>query len=99
MITFNNKLKDFFHIKRLSISILIVLISIIIPSFNYFESKLIFGYPFRFLTIYDSINNMKPNQSLIQFIKIDLGIFIINILIVNTLIYFAQILIKRIKYK
>lgn len=68
------------------ISIIIVICTIFLPSLAHGEHSYLFGYPFRFFSIYDSITNIKPSDTLLKFVKIDVMLFVVNIFIVNIIL-------------
>ncbi|WXR62692.1 hypothetical protein WG909_05480 [Peptostreptococcaceae bacterium AGR-M142] len=85
-----------FKISKLAI--IIVLLSIFIPSYRSFEHRFSFGYPFSFLTIYHSILNMKANQTLLQFISIKIINLFLDFYIVDFVINFIKnkVLIRKV---
>lgn len=85
-----------FKISKLAI--IIVLLSIFIPSYRSFEHRFVFGYPFSFLTIYHSILNMKANQTLLQFISIKIINLFLDFYIVDFVINFIKnkVLIRKV---
>lgn len=89
----------FFNINTLPLSILFVCISILIPSYTSAERKFEFGYPLKYFTFYDTIIMIRPKESLLGYISIDVGIFIIDILIVCLLLTFLLNIIKHFKAK
>ena len=70
---------------------IVVLLTYVLPSHNPGEFGSKFGYPFAYLTIYDN----SLNKTLLSSFYLNVGILIINILIVYFIIYIVQKLLTK----
>ena len=70
---------------------IVVLLTYALPSHNHGEFATNCGYPFAYFTIYDN----SLNKTLLSSFSLNVGILIINILIVYFIIYIVQKLLTK----
>lgn len=80
------------NVKYVKISLVIVILSILLPNLTNNTDGITLGYPFKYLTIYtDLISILEPRQSILGVMNIRVDFFIID----NIIIYYIIIIISK----
>lgn len=78
--------------KKLNYTIIILFVSLFIPSLWNVDGGVLLGYPLSYLTIYDTIAHMKAHETILYYVKIDAITLIINVVIVYR---FIGVIVKK----